>query len=156
MTPTELMDATLRELPCCKGVTLFKLEPFVLHVRLVSLAHSQVQCRSPEKAQEMLTLAVAAGFRESGILLGRRTILGFRTTANSMEVPVAENGKLLVSKEYLEYVVNYGNAKFQDNLRRIGVFFASVGAGRGREEKVKATFPQEEEQSSKKRRIQID
>lgn len=89
-----------------------------------------MQCRTPEKAQEILTLAVAAGFRESGILLGRRTILGIRTTANSMEFPIAENGKLLISKEYLEYVVNYGNAKFQDNLRRINVFFASVGVGR--------------------------
>lgn len=105
----------------------------------------------------MLTLAVAAGFRESGILLGRRTILGIRTTANSMEFPIAENGKLLVSKEYLEYVVNYGNTKFQDNLRRINVFFSSVCACRESEGKVKATFPQEEEeQASKKRRIQTD
>lgn len=75
----------------------------------------------------MLTLAVAAGFRESGILVGRRTILGVRTTANSLEFPLAENGKLLVTEQYLEYVVNYGNKKFEDNLKRIGVFFNSVG-----------------------------
>ena len=74
----------------------------------------------------MLNLAVAAGFRESGILMGRRIILGVRTTANSMEFPIAENGELLVSKEYIEYVVNYGNKKFEDNLRRIAVFFESV------------------------------
>ena len=85
-----------------------------------------MQCRSPEKAQEMLTLAIAAGFRESGILLGRRTILGIRTTANSLEFPLAEDDHLLVSKEYLEYIVQYGNKKFEDNLRRIRVFFESV------------------------------
>ena len=60
----------------------------------------------------MLTLAVASGFRESGILLGRRTILGIRTTANSMEFPIAENGELLVTEQFLDYVVNYGDKKF--------------------------------------------
>lgn len=74
----------------------------------------------------MLNLAVAAGFRESGILMGRRIMLGIRTTSNSMEFPIAENGQMLVNKEYLEYVVNYGNKKFEDNLRRIATFFESV------------------------------
>lgn len=79
-----------------------------------------------EKAQELLVLAIAAGFRESGILLGRRTILGIRTTANSIEFPIADNSKLLVSQEYLDYIVNYGNKKFEDNQRRIQMFFDSV------------------------------
>ena len=74
----------------------------------------------------MLKLAVAAGFRESGILMGRRIMLGIRTTANSMEFPIAENGQLLVTEEYLRYVVEYGNKKFEDNLRRIAVLFQSV------------------------------
>ena len=74
----------------------------------------------------MLALAIAAGFRESGILLGRRTILGIRTTANSLEFHLAEDNHLLVSKEYLDYIVQYGNKKFEDNLRRIRVFFESV------------------------------
>ncbi|KAK8814957.1 hypothetical protein WA556_006994 [Blastocystis sp. ATCC 50177/Nand II] len=116
VTPEELIAKTKEELPRCKGVTLFKLEPFVLHV----------QCRNWEKAQEMLELAVAAGFRESGILMGRRIMLGIRTTANSMEFPIAENGQLLVTEEYLRYVVEYGNKKFEDNLRRIAVLFQSI------------------------------
>lgn len=74
----------------------------------------------------MLNLAVAAGFRESGILMGRRIMLGIRTTSNSMEFPIAENGQLLVSREYLDYVISYGNKKFEDNLRRINAFFESV------------------------------
>lgn len=40
MTPEELIARTKEELPFCKGVTLFKLEPFVLHVRLLSLDDS--------------------------------------------------------------------------------------------------------------------
>ena len=74
----------------------------------------------------MLNLAVAAGFRESGILMGRRIMLGIRTTANSLEFPIAENGEMLVSREYIDYIINYGNKKFEDNLRRIAVFFDSV------------------------------
>ena len=58
--------------------------------------------------------------------MGRRIMLGIRTTANSMEFPIAENGKLLVTEEYLRYVVEYGNKKFEDNLRRIAVLFQSV------------------------------
>ena len=87
-----------------------------------------MQCRDWEKAQALLELAVAAGFRESGILMGRRIMLGIRTTANSMEFPIAENGALLVTEEYLRYVVDYGNKKFEDNLRRICVLFNSVGS----------------------------
>lgn len=75
-----------------------------------------------------MELAVAAGFRESGILMGRRIMLGIRTTANSMEFPIAENGALLVTEEYIRYVVDYGNKKFEDNLRRIDVLFNSVGS----------------------------
>lgn len=75
-----------------------------------------------------MELAVAAGFRESGILMGRRIMLGIRTTANSMEFPIAEDGALLVTEDYLRYVVDYGNKKFKDNLRRIGVLFNSVGS----------------------------
>ena len=87
-----------------------------------------MQCRDWEKAQALLELAVAAGFRESGILMGRRIMLGIRPTANSMEFPIAENGALLVTEEYLRYVVDYGNKKFEDNLRRIDVLFNSVGS----------------------------
>ena len=126
VTSEELISTTLQELPNCKGITLFKLEPFVLHVNSIQIHFIQVQCRDWESAQTMLTLAIAAGFRESGILMGRRIMLGIRTTANSMEFPIAENGQLLVSKEYLEYVIHYGNKKFEDNLRRIAVFFNSV------------------------------
>lgn len=32
LAPEELIGATLSELEHCRGVTLFKLEPFVLHV----------------------------------------------------------------------------------------------------------------------------
>ena len=88
-----------------------------------------MQCRDSEKAQKMLNLAIAAGFRESGILLGRRVMLGIRSTSNSLEFPIAENGRLLVTEEYLRYVVLYGDKKIEDNLGRIGVFFDSVGIG---------------------------
>lgn len=43
-----------------------------------------------------------------------------------MEFPIAENGKLLVSEEYVRYVVNYGNKKLEDNFRRIRTFFDAV------------------------------
>ena len=45
-----------------------------------------------------------------------------------MEFPIAENGALLVTEEYIRYVVDYGNKKFEDNLRRICVLFNSVGS----------------------------
>ncbi|KAJ8319126.1 hypothetical protein KUTeg_004217 [Tegillarca granosa] len=72
------------------GDAVFKFEPFVLHV----------QCKSLQRAQQMLGIAVASGFRNSGISIGNKgkILVAVRST-HTMEVPLTQNGNLLVTKE---------------------------------------------------------
>jgi tRNA wybutosine-synthesizing protein 3 len=65
-----------------EGLVTFKLEPGIMHV----------MCRDVGAAKWLLQVALAAGFRESGIVLSSsaKTMLAIRSTANSLELPVAE------------------------------------------------------------------
>ena len=91
----------------------FKVEPFVMHV----------ECRSIDAAQELLQIAIRCGFRESGLSVGRRKcMLGIRTTANSLELPVAVRGAVVVSRAYLDVVVEGANRRFLSNAARTAVF----------------------------------
>lgn len=95
------------------GDAFFKFEPFVLHV----------QCRSLEDAQAVLSAAVGAGFRNSGISIGKKgkVITAVRST-HSLEVPLTHQGETLVSVQYLEYTVKLAEKKMKENLGRISRF----------------------------------
>ena len=91
------------------SMTLFKHEPFVLHV----------MCRTLEHAQAFLKIAMDAGFRESGLSVGSKKIMvGVRTTANVLECPVALDGKILCSEEYLDFLATEANRRFVENHRK--------------------------------------
>ena len=65
-----------------EGVVSLKVEPAILHV----------QCRDLASARRLLAVALAAGFRESGLVLSEASakhMLAIRTTSNGLEMPVA-------------------------------------------------------------------
>lgn len=95
---------------------ILKHEPFIMHV----------QCRTVEAAQRLLQTAMASGFRESGLSAGKKTMVAVRTTAGLLEIPLIACGRLLVSEEYLRYVLEVANDKFTTNERRTERFFAAV------------------------------
>lgn len=91
----------------------FKAEPFVMHV----------ECRDIEAAQALLHVAIRCGFRESGISAGRRKcMVGIRTTANTLELPVAVSGTRVADRAYLSIVVEGANRRFRSNAARTTVF----------------------------------
>ncbi|RUS81027.1 hypothetical protein EGW08_011232 [Elysia chlorotica] len=96
---------------------VFKFEPMVMHV----------QCRSLEDARQMHKLAVASGFRNSGITVGSKgkTITAIRST-HSLEVPLSSKGQILVSPQHLEYLVDSANKKMEENRLRIDRFQTSL------------------------------
>lgn len=110
-------DEVLCSLRGCQGDAVFKFEPFVLHV----------QCKDLEDGQEMLKTALVSGFKNSGIVVGKKAnvIVAVRST-QSLEVPLVHNGKLLVSDEYIKFVVNAANKKLEENQTRIGRFFTNL------------------------------
>ena len=88
-------------------VILMKTEPFILHVL----------CKSVPAAQALLQVSRDAGFRESGISVGKKSIMcAVRTTGNSMEVPLTSS---LATIDYLSFLVPYANELFRKNKERI-------------------------------------
>ncbi|XP_062993488.1 tRNA wybutosine-synthesizing protein 3 homolog [Elgaria multicarinata webbii] len=96
---------------------VFKFEPFVLHV----------QCQELQDAQLLHVVAIEAGFRNSGITVGRKgkIMMAVRST-HCLEVPLSQKGKLMVNEEYVDFVVQVANQKMEENRRRIDRFYTSL------------------------------
>nr|XP_030134871.1 tRNA wybutosine-synthesizing protein 3 homolog isoform X1 [Taeniopygia guttata] len=95
------------------GDVVFKFEPFVLHVL----------CRGLQDAQLLHSVAIDSGFRNSGITVGRggKITMAVRST-HCLEVPLSHKGRLMVSEEYIEFLVHVANQKMEENIRRIDRF----------------------------------
>ncbi|KFU87310.1 tRNA wybutosine-synthesizing protein 3, partial [Chaetura pelagica] len=89
------------------GDVVFKFEPFVLHVL----------CQELQDAQLLHSVAVGAGFRNSGITVGRggKITVAVRST-HCLEVPLSHKGKLMVSEEYIEFLIHVANQKMEENI----------------------------------------
>lgn len=115
---TELSDVmgSLTDDAIAGGSAVFKFEPFVLHV----------QCREIEDARKMHAAAVSSGFRNSGITLGKsgKVMMAVRST-HGLEAPLSNCGKMLVSEEYVDYLVELANNKLEENFGRIQRFFTN-------------------------------
>ena len=91
-------------------LTSLLLEPFVLHA----------ECADAATAQQILGIARDAGFRESGVSLGRkRVMVQIRTVATRLEVPLAMNGTLLVDGNYFETLIAIANSRLDENAARV-------------------------------------
>ncbi|KAM9379111.1 tRNA wybutosine-synthesizing protein 3 homolog [Phaethornis superciliosus] len=96
------------------GDVVLKFEPFVLHVL----------CQELQDAQLLHSVAVNSGFRNSGITVGKggKIMVAVRST-HCLEVPLSHRGKLMVSEEYIEFLIHVANQKMEENIRRIDRFF---------------------------------
>ncbi|WCJ20164.1 tRNA wybutosine-synthesizing protein 2/3/4 [Euphorbia peplus] len=96
---------------------VFRFEPLII----------AVECVDVEAAQLLVSLAISSGFRESGItsVSKKRVIVGIRCSIR-MEVPLGESDKLLVSPEYVRFLVEVGNEKMEANGKRTQSFFGAL------------------------------
>ncbi|NXN95473.1 TYW3 protein, partial [Rhinopomastus cyanomelas] len=88
------------------GDVVLKFEPFVLHVL----------CRELQDAQLLHSAALSSGFKNSGITVSRggKITMAVRS-AHCLEVPLTHKGKLMVSEEYIDFVVHIANRKMEEN-----------------------------------------
>ncbi|XP_070831139.1 tRNA wybutosine-synthesizing protein 3 homolog [Chaetodon trifascialis] len=102
------------------GDAVLKFEPFVLHV----------QCRRLEDAQLMHSVAINSGFRNSGLTVSKtgKIITAVRST-HGLEVPLTNEGRLLVEHEYIRFLTQIANQKMEENLRRIHRFYQNLQSG---------------------------
>jgi tRNA wybutosine-synthesizing protein 3 len=92
----------------------FKFEPFILHV----------ESPSYEAAQRLFTLVYNLGWRQSGMVPSKKHMVMIKSTLK-LDVPIGyfdiETRVLysIVSKEYLELLVEIGMQKFTENRTRM-------------------------------------
>ncbi|ONM57712.1 tRNA wybutosine-synthesizing protein 2/3/4 [Zea mays] len=73
-------------------------------------------------AAALVAAAIGAGFRESGITsLQKRAMVAIRCSIR-MEVPLGQIDELVVSPEYVRYLVRIANSKMEANKRRMNGF----------------------------------
>ncbi|XP_022352483.1 tRNA wybutosine-synthesizing protein 3 homolog isoform X2 [Enhydra lutris kenyoni] len=70
------------------------------------------------------SVAIDSGFRNSGITVGKRgkTMLAIRST-HGLEVPLSHKGKLMVTEEYIDFLLQIANQKMEENKKRIERFY---------------------------------
>ncbi|XP_010121081.1 PREDICTED: tRNA wybutosine-synthesizing protein 3 homolog, partial [Chlamydotis macqueenii] len=110
-------DDVMTALEKATGDVVLKFEPFVLHVL----------CQELQDAQLLHSAAIDSGFRNSGITVGRggKIMMAVRSTL-CLEVPLSHKGKLMVSEEYIEFLIRVANRKMEENTRRIDRFYTSL------------------------------
>jgi tRNA wybutosine-synthesizing protein 3 len=79
-----------------------------------------VVARNTEAAEKLLFVSQQSGFKRSGIqaINPDRVLLEICST-ETMEVPLAEDGKILIDDDYLSYVVNIANVKFDSGREKL-------------------------------------
>merc|ERR1712168_531768 len=95
----------------------FKYESFILHL----------QSRTLEGAQEMLKVALGCGYRNSGMVVGKKKkfMVAVRST-HGLEVPLRFDDAVAVSDEYMRRLVAMANEKLNENFTKIDKFFDEV------------------------------
>lgn len=92
-----------------KGLIYFKQETCILHV-----ASSGIP-----KAQELLNKAKTAGWKRSGIMATKKRVMLELLSTERTELPVADNGKILVDDDYLKLLVQEANKKLERTREKI-------------------------------------
>ncbi|KAJ8540281.1 hypothetical protein K7X08_030200 [Anisodus acutangulus] len=92
---------------------VFRFEPLII----------AVECKDIEAALFLVSLAISSGFRESGItsVSNKRVIIAIRCSIR-MEVPLGDSEKIMVSPEYVKYIVELANEKMELNRKRTDNF----------------------------------
>ena len=92
---------------------VFKHEPLLLHVAACNV----------ERGRQLLTLALGLGFRESGLVVTEtRVTVAIRGLSLGMTVPLAREGPLRPSDQYLIAVMQQANERMrinQDKLKQL-------------------------------------
>jgi tRNA wybutosine-synthesizing protein 3 len=78
-----------------------------------------IACRTLEDAERLLKIARDIGLRRSGIIADSNVIIVEICSTERMDVPLAEKGKLLVDREYIQFIVDIANEKFLKGRERL-------------------------------------
>ncbi|CAO2842541.1 unnamed protein product [Amaranthus hypochondriacus] len=96
---------------------VFRFEPLII----------AIECKDVGSAQFLVSLAISSGFRESGItsVSSKRVIIAVRSSIR-LEVPLGCKGRIMVSSEYLRFLVDIANEKMAANWKRTQGFLEGL------------------------------
>lgn len=95
---------------------VFRFEPLIV----------AVECKDLASAQSLVSIAIASGFRESGITsANKRVIMAIRCSIR-LELPLGDTQKIMVSTEYVRYLVGIANEKMEANRKRTEGFLLAL------------------------------
>ncbi|XP_030511426.1 tRNA wybutosine-synthesizing protein 2/3/4 isoform X2 [Rhodamnia argentea] len=113
---SSLFPAEPRPNQCDSSELVFRFEPLIV----------AVDCRDLSAAQLLVSTAIACGFRESGITsASKRVIVAIRCSIR-MEVPLGDTREIVVSREYVKFLVGVANEKMEANRRRTEKFHQTL------------------------------
>jgi len=92
-----------------KELIKFKLEQPILHVA----------CKDIDVASEFLEKAKHVGFKRSGILAHGKNIILELSSTERLEFPIMNQGKILVSDDFLRLIVKLSNEKLKRGWLKI-------------------------------------
>ncbi|XP_068821947.1 tRNA wybutosine-synthesizing protein 3 homolog isoform X2 [Capricornis sumatraensis] len=95
------------------------------------------------------SVAMDSGFRNSGITVGKRgkIMLAVRST-HGLEVPLSHQGKLMVTEEYINFLLKIANQKMEENKKRIERFYHCLQHALEKETVSTASHPKEKVNTS--------
>ncbi|KAI3948825.1 hypothetical protein MKX01_022239 [Papaver californicum] len=105
-------DSTMIQTTQEEGELVFRFEPFIL----------AVECEDISSAQSLVSMAISCGFRESGITSVQKPVIIAIRCSIRLEVPLGSVGKILVSPDYVRFLVKTANDKTELNRKRTDGF----------------------------------
>jgi tRNA wybutosine-synthesizing protein 3 len=96
---------------------VFKVEPLLLHIAAACLT----------RGQQLLSLALAAGFRESGLVVSeKRVTVAIRTHSLALTVPLSCRGELRPSDSYLDALLQEANQRMHLNQSHMNKLYDKI------------------------------
>lgn len=97
-------------------LTYLRFEPFILHVA----------ARDLDSALKLLKIAQAIGFKRCGIIAANHRIILELMGVDRIDLPIAKGRKLIVSEDYLRFILEEANNKLNRNKERIDLFYEKI------------------------------
>lgn len=101
------LRASLQSLPT--DLVWFRMEGFIIHVC----------CRSIDHACRLVSAARDAGVKRAGIISAGERITVELIDTERVDCPISRDGVLIVSEEYLSYVIDCANKKLKKTREKI-------------------------------------
>jgi len=109
-----LSEDNLKDIP--EKTIWLRQEGLILHVA----------CKSLDAANIILKAARDSGLRRSGIIADSKSIIVEICSTEKIDVPVAYNGKLLVSMDYITMLAEIANQKMLKGRKKTEDLFAKI------------------------------